>query len=169
MDNSILLFSLLTFVMYCISQILVFRFIRPERALMWLIKLFFIIEGVALILGYWLIPYPLFIPVSIWQCSIFTVITVIYIGSVFSFTEASITLRILHEIALHPRTGVEVKEIWKRYNTKTIIEKRMTRFLAGGDIRKEGNAYIWISRTSPFIVRQYVVSFVSLLFGSHKL
>jgi hypothetical protein len=165
MDTIIFLFSCLTFLAYIAVQAIVFRAIRPDRALIWLIKLYFMVEGAALLIGYAFVHTSLYGVVVGWQLVIFSLIAALYIFSVFSYTEASITMRILSEIARSYGKGITEKDIWKRYNTQYIVERRIDRFLSGGDIVKVKNGYTWKNFYSPFIVREKILSFVCLLFG----
>jgi hypothetical protein len=165
MDATILLFSCVTFLAYIAVQVIIFRVIRPDRALVWLIKLYFMVEGAVLLIGYAFIHTPLYGVLAVWQCVIFSLMTALYIFVVFSYTEASITMRILSEIAGGNRRGITEKDIWKRYNTHIIVERRISRFLSGGDIVKVKNGYTWRNSFSPFIVREKIISFVCLLFG----
>lgn len=169
MDTTILLFSGVTFLAYIAAQIIVFRIIRPDRALVWLIKLYFLAEGAALLIGYAFIHTPLYGALAVWQCVIFSLMTALYIFVVFSYTEASITMRILSEIAGSNARGISENDIWKRYNTHIIVERRISRFLSGGDIVKVKTGYRWNNSFSPFIVRQKFLSFVCLLFGDCRL
>ena len=164
MDNRILIFSFASFISYLVASAVTFRFIHPDRALIWLIKLYCIVEGIALLAGYGIWNTQAFIAIACWQITIYSLLILLYVGSFFSFTEASITLRILMEIAMRSGRGITKNDIWKRYNTKTIIERRLSRFIQGGDIVKKGRVYTWKNSASPFILRQYIVSIVQFFF-----
>jgi hypothetical protein len=137
-------------------------------ALVWLIKLYCIVEGAALLAAYGIWNVELFIVIAGWQMVIFSLTTALYIFTFFSFTEASVTLRILMEIASGNSKGVMKTDIWKRYNTKTIIKRRLSRFIQGGDIIQKGTLYIWKKSMSPFILREYAVSIIQFLFPQKK-
>ena len=169
MDTTIVIFSFATFILYIILQIVVFRIIHPDRALIWLIKLYCIVEGAALLIEYGLWNGESYSVMVCWQATIFTLMTALYIISVFGFTEASITLRILTEIAARDTKGTTKKDIWKRYNMEMIVRRRLSRFLAGGEVRKKGSLYEWKNSVSPFIVREFITMLIRLLFGNHNL
>jgi hypothetical protein len=169
MDITVVLYSCICFLVYLTMQAVIFRFIHPDRALIWLMKLYCLVEGAALIFGLSISGGYSYGGFALWQWSIFSLCTAVYIFCVFSFTEASITLRILREIAGTNSTGITKMNIWKRYNTKTIVGKRISRFILGGDIEKVRGLYKWKKVWSPFIVREKIITCIRLLFGGCQL
>jgi hypothetical protein len=168
MDSFILLMTLISCFVYIAAQTVVFRLIHEDRALMWLVKLYFFVEASSLITGYLVLSEHMTVTLVLWHGGLFTLFVVSYIQSIFSFLEASVSVRLLTEIASGGKRGVTKDQIIKSYNRNSIVERRVSRFVAGGDIVKQKSAYRWKSTVSPFIVRMRITDLTEYLFPTKR-
>jgi hypothetical protein len=164
MDVVILISSMISFIVFCVAQMIVFRYIEEDRVLLWLMKLFFLVEGCSLMAGYFLWGQYAYVTIALWHAVIFFLLLVSYILSIFSFSEASITLRLLSEIARHGNHGITKKEILIRYNLGVIVGRRLSRFVASGELVVKGQLYRWKNSPSFFELREKTVEIVKRLF-----
>jgi hypothetical protein len=164
MDSFILLMTLISCIVYIAAQTIVFRLIHEDRALMWLVKLYFFVEALSLITGYLMLPEQLTVSLVLWHGTLFTLFVVSYIQSIFSFLEASVSVRLLTEIARGGKRGVTKDGIRKTYNRNIIVRRRIARFLAGGDIVLQKSSYRWVRTISPFIIRTRITDLTEVLF-----
>ncbi len=164
MDTLILLYTLFSFSIFFAAQFIVFRFIDEDRALMWLVKLYFLIEGVSLIVGFAVLPSESYVMIAVWHFVIFTLLVAAYMAGIFSFTEASITIQLLTQIAKGGKKGLTKAHILQSYNPKMIVQRRLSRFIAGGDIVRQGSSYRWRSVFSPFILREHAFFVFQIFF-----
>jgi hypothetical protein len=166
MDEIIFVSSLTSFVVFCVAQIIVFRFVEEDRALVWLAKLFLLVEGISLLAGYVLWEQQVYRMVILWHGILFSLLVVSYILSLFSFSEASITLRLLSEIARGKDRGVTKETILARYNVGVVVNRRISRFLMNGELEEiqKGISYRWKNSVSLFIFREKVTKVFGILF-----
>ena len=164
--------ALLGFVLFVVVHAALFRIIPAGSHIRWMLKLLLIIPGAYLILASifamsapWVtLTQVEFIAIIASTILLFVLEAVVYIMTIYSFAEASITLRLLAEIAAGGGGGVSKKQILKKYNVERIVLLRMVRLTGSGEIKKSGQRYIRTGRISAFTVRHVVNSIFFRLF-----
>lgn len=150
MDTYILFIACLSFCLFLIIIAFLFRISRREEAINWMVRTF---AGTGMVIaavfvGSWGISE------YAWWASIYGLLTVLFVFGPFSIMEASLTLRIVTEIA---RSGhIEA-------NTSSIVKRRIARFLYSGEIIKNKGMFSR-GRTSYFGIREVVLGAFRRLF-----
>jgi len=166
MDTIILVSALISFIVFCVVQMIVFRFTDEDRALLWLMKIFLMVEGCSLFAGYFLWGRGAFVEIVLWHAVIFMLLVISYTLTVFSYSEASITVRLLGEISRSGSRGTTKNEIIKHYNLGSIVKRRLSRFIANGELVANGQRYRWKNSVSLFLLREKTVRLFQMLFPS---
>lgn len=155
MDRAIILTSLVSFMLFLIFQVIVFRRIPRIQVLSWMVNVF-IITGVMVTAA-----LPLFLNNISWSAFVlfgavswllYGLVSLIYILAVFGIIESSIRIRLLAEIVPRGTGGITLKELYRTYNRDSIVKKRLERFLSTGDISYDGKQYRIARRFSPFSI-----------------
>jgi hypothetical protein len=158
MDGELIIAALLTFGLFLASIAVLFRMTLQEAAIVWIIRAFIgigIVVGGALARRWGLIEY-------IWWASLYSLFTALFIFGVFSFMEASLTIRIFTEIARFAH-GITMADFMKKYNRSRIVERRIARLLYSGELKKSHGMYM-LGRTSYFRVRELLLNILRLAF-----
>jgi hypothetical protein len=117
---------------------------RKEEAINWMVRTFVGIGvmSAAVFAGSWgFSEYT-------WWASIYSLLTVLFVFGIFAIMEASVTLRILTEIARSGRIEA---------NTSRIVQRRIARFLYSGEIIKNNGVFMR-GKTSYFGIREVVLN-----------
>ena len=85
--------------------------------------------------------------------SIYAAGVVLFIFSIFVTLEGSLTLRFLHIIG-SSSSGISKLELLKRYSIAQIIDRRLKRLCASGDIRVQNGQYMLGPHQSYFRLRE---------------
>ena len=161
MDTVIVQTGIGLFVLFLASHVIVSRFADAQRAIYWLVKLYLYVAIFAV--GGWLTGFGglqwLLIAILI-----YSLLVVLYIFGVFGVVEASITLRLLAEVAKGGEHGLTPALLARRYNVDRIIHTRLDRFLWSGEIIRKGNTYARSNRASYFIVREAFLRWLRTVF-----
>jgi hypothetical protein len=168
MDYFIIILLGCSFFLYIILQPVVFRLIHPDHALLWLCKLFFIVEGSALIAGYMVWNNSQYEVIAIMHGILFALLVVLYILGVFSYAEASLTTKIFIDIEQAKPFGLSRSQLQKRYGIRPIVMRRLERFVATGDVKKIGSTYVWQTRCSLFLLRETGVYWFTKIFPHER-
>lgn len=150
-DLLIIVIALGEFGVFWILHVYLFRFLKYENVLKWLVYLylftttvytFLILMFMNLIIPENLYDLPKQIIIVTTSFTITSLLTGIYIIGIFGIIESSIRIKILSLVAQTKTSGITYKEINKVYNKQIIINKRLLRLLNSGDIRLiEGKYY----------------------------
>lgn len=157
MDTSIVVGGLLAFGVFLAAQIVVFRFTPQDAAVRWIGKLYCLVSAVLFLFTY------TNSELAIGSFLVYTGLAAVYIFWVFGAIEASLTLRILAEIA-QSQEGITSTELLDRYNRETIIARRIERLAESGELIRRGNAYERSDTVSFFLLREYVSRLVKWFF-----
>jgi hypothetical protein len=95
---------------------------------------------------------------------IFNGLVCIYILSIFSYLESSITVKLFMIIAGKKSAGIKRKEIRYLYAKRHIVSRRLKRFVATDIVRKKGLFYEKSPRINAFVIREAVYSVMRTLF-----
>lgn len=166
MERFILETTALFFVLFLLSQTVLFRII-PERFIVrWLIKIYLLISAVVVLVSYQDggldgLAYCYFLGVVM---TLLWLLWFIYMMTVYSYIEASITVRLFMEIAAGGVRGVTRNEILHRYNPQIVVERRISRLVESGELVKTGDIIRATNRMSAFQLRDMITKWYFVLF-----
>ena len=153
MDTAILFTVFLSFVVFVLLQIIVFRRIPRRQVLVWMVIVFvaagFIANITLLLLKHDISGNMLLFFLGI-SWLLYGLISLIYILALFGIVESSIRIRLLAEVIRSGEKGITLKELYRKYNREVIIKKRLERFVASGDISFDGTYYMVKRKLSMF-------------------
>lgn len=97
--------------------------------------------------------------------TIYTLLVGNYFMGIFGVMESSIRMRVLGDIARAGRTGVSRTTILSEYNHTKIVDKRLARFVASGDIELVRGAYVSRKPFTFFLLPALVLRFFWWAYG----
>jgi hypothetical protein len=158
MDGELIFTALLSFGLFLSLIAVLFRITRQEAAISWMIGVF-VAAGVvvgAVHAGSWGVTQ------YVWWASLYSLFTTLFVFVVFSFMEASLTVRIFTEIA-RSGMGITTADFMKHHNRLRIVGRRIARLLYSGEIVKNQGMYTR-GKTSYFEVREIFLEFLRRVF-----
>jgi hypothetical protein len=173
MDLNILVTSLLSFIFFLILHTLIFRKVRHDKVLIWIVKTCLIGSIFPLLLSLIIsIINPIKIYPLLYQAIIIFVISyilyclfaVIYILGPFGLIESSLRLKLLSEIFNAGEKGIKYQNLLRAYNKYVIIQKRLDRFVASKDFLYKNNYYTIKNRFSYFIIQNQLFTIIKKLY-----
>ena len=96
----------------------------------------------------------------------YTLLTAFYILGIYLNIDSSLHVRILREVAIAGRKGLTYKDLLKRYNKESIVQKRIAWFVNSGEIEKIGDTYYRRRHFSSFLIIEKMLGLLSKLYGS---
>jgi hypothetical protein len=155
MDLSIILNTFVSFILFLAVHVFVFRRIAETMVIKWLLYVYYIGAVVDLIGGFFIIrPYSfVFIPLSLF---LYTLLVFIYILGIFGLMESSIRIGLLTKIDQAKDHGLSLKEILRLYNKKIIVDKRLERFIASGELKYDRGYYYVNKKFSYFFINDFI-------------
>jgi hypothetical protein len=150
--------GIIAFVVYIVLQIVVFRLTRQDDASRWTVKLYCLVGAVLFV---WSVDEP---AVALGSFLVYSGMAAVYILCIFSVVEASLTLRILSEIAGGDKNGTLYTAIFSRYAGNEIIQRRIDRLLRSGDLIYRNGKYYRTNRLTIFKLREHIVTIFKRLF-----
>lgn len=136
-DIEILIFSILGFVLYVVIQFLTFRFIKAEKVIKGIVNIYLFTGIIQFLLeSVWL-----GVTAAFYSFILYTLLVANYIIGIFGLIESSVRIRILMEINSQGGGGIKEKEINRKYNKKIILEKRLKRMIASGELKFDKGYY----------------------------
>jgi hypothetical protein len=167
MDVWILISSFLSFILFIMFLPVIFRMIHAYDAPKWYLR--FACMGSLVCLGLWEI-HPVWLSGEnqivgiLMSLCIYGLLVVLFLFGVFGVFEASITLHLLAKIALSGINGIHPNALLSRYNRISIVKRRIDRFLWSGELVPVGGQYRLSKRLSYFMVREYFLNLLRLVF-----
>lgn len=158
MDTYLFFTAFLSFCLFLAGIAVLFRFTRPEAAIIWMIRTFVGIAVVTVVAFGRSWSLTLFI----WWASLYGLLTVLFVFGPFSIMEASLTIRLFTEIARSGR-GMTTADLMKHTDRSHIIRRRIDRLLYSGEIREHHGVYMR-GQTSYFGIREVVLGTFRRLF-----
>lgn len=161
MDNTVLLFSGISFLCFLCSLPVLFRLIHAFDAISSYLKMVFLYAIIHTIIWFWL-GYSIegFIIMEL----IYTLACILFLFGIFGILEASITLHLLLKIGLTKDRSIQYSDISELYNKKQIIQKRIARFLWSKDIVYRNDSYELVSHSSLYQLREYLLNVLKWLY-----
>lgn len=168
MDLSIVINAGLSFVLFLVLQIIVFRRIAASSVFIAIVGVFAAAGAVTHSMLYF------FLPPSSFDLALFTLfcslvlyglLSLIYILALFGIAATSLRIRLLGEIYTRGQQGMTEKELLVKYNRNVILAKRLERFRASGDVIFDGKQYTLGKRYSFYF---FPASFFRLVWKLYK-
>jgi len=161
-DRLVLGSSIGGFIVFVIAQFVVFRHVNEIHVLRWLRRLMGFGVGVAVgMVGYGFFhKHSLFLMVG-WPGTlllggltafIVAILSGFYVLCVLGPYESSVRLRLIRELYEDFPRAVSIGPLLNRYNAKMILERRVGRLMAAGDIVRTDGVYHKVPRQSFFDV-----------------
>ena len=143
MDQWIVLSVFVSYGFFIAAHLLTFRFFKPEevlKSLMLVVTASFLFHGVALFLFYGNIFVPV-VPVLLLSSLILGFLIFVHVLCIFGPYETSLRLRLVRELYQGPPNGMSKEDILKKYNARMILETRLSRLTASGELIKNEETY----------------------------
>ena len=165
-DLAIIICSGISFLIFFILQVIVFRMVHPEAVLRWIMNIFMIVSIVhlstlAIVYHYLLLDYPggvlLMAGVSYF---IFGLLAFVYILCVFGPSETSIRIRLVRELQDIKGGRLTHDDLLKRYNCRLILERRLQRLSYAGEIIERQGKYVLINQSNAFFMIDAVAGLI---------
>ena len=167
-DAYIVLHAFGSFLFFWVLHVFLFRFMKPERVFRWPIT-FYVLAAILSILIFDILagdsfPYhvdnlfTLNIPILLFSTLLYTFFTFLYIFGIFGMIESSLRVRLLRLIAQTGERGVSARQIKEKYNTDTIVRKRLLR-LTGSGILQIKNGRYRIRQPHSFLLLHHKILF----------
>lgn len=161
MDAWIIVSSLVPACLVICSLPILFRLVSQTRAIRAMLYMFFF--GLLAAIGIWIFcAHVLLLPSAHYASGFIFVITlymtcvVLFLFTVFSVFEASLTVWFLSEIAGR-EGGLSKKELLRICGVRQIVKKRIDRLLDSGDMKYKGTTYVLGTTQSYFRLRELVL------------
>jgi len=150
MDGQFIIMACVSFCFFVLASAILFRMTPQDAAISWMVRAFIVI-GIGHALYFW--SYWGLVGL-LWWGTMYTFLTMLFVFCVFSVMEASLTLRILSEIARTGTKGMTHKQLLQRYNRNVIVKRRLARLVYSGDLLYVNGAYKQ-NKVSHYMIREY--------------
>jgi len=154
-DLNLLILTLVSFALYLLLQIVIFRFL-PRSSVVKLVLYTYFLGGIANIIicvtrfgTNWELVLISFINYSL--------ITAVYILGVFGMVESALRIRLVTEVDRRPQ-GISKSQVLKIYNRELIVNKRLERFLRSGDLKYNRGYYFIGKKVSFFFLHSLILN-----------
>lgn len=144
MDGQIIGIVFISFFLFLVALLCIFRITRPEAAISWIIRSFI---GVSLLIVFFRFGFWNFAD-FVWWAAIYSLLAALFVFGIFSIMEASITLAIFSRIAREEKLP----------DKKSIVQKRIDRLLYSGELVRSGKTYS-LGKPSYFVTREILLNF----------
>lgn len=169
MDLYVIYCWILGLLMFACVQIFFLRKISRYQALSWQGKVGGGVAGISMFFSAWLI-FNQFesIVLAIFGalCVGFFVLlsVVIYLLSIYSYIESSVTLRLFSIIGRSGKRGISYDSVIKKYGVGAIVARRIERFLSMGIVHLDGNSYKLSEKLGAFQLREKLVDVLKVFY-----
>lgn len=158
LDLAILVSSLLSFLVFFILQVVVFRLVHQEAVLRWIINIFGIasVMHLASLAVYFGVVNPVYPGGLLFMAGVsyflFGLMAFVYILCVFGPSETSIRIRVVRELNEVKGGRLTHDALLKRYNGRIILRRRMERLILAGEIAEENGRYLIKNKSNAFFM-----------------
>lgn len=176
MDNFIIINTLISMIVYFILHIIILRKINQKDIFKWLAYVYFIASFTPFLIGWWM-GWQMIPEISLSSIIIgvlvawifYTFLVLAYVLAILGIMESSVRIRLLKEIYNVKDTGITLKQILIKYNKDVILQKRLRRFIAVGEISFKGGKYQLEKRFTAYSLPNLVIKSIWKLYGGVKL
>ncbi len=173
LDQFIIFASVIEFSIFWILQVFLFRYIRYENVLKWLVYVFMFNTVICTIMfflfGHLVIAdrqSDVRIQLVAMLCTfvITSLLIGLYIIGIFGMIESSIRIKLLSLVAQTKSSGIMYKDIINKYNKQVILSKRLKRLQGSGDIIYRAGKYYTLNRLSAFSLVAHITKLIACLY-----
>lgn len=165
LDMVIVGWAAVWFAVFIAAQLIVLRMVHPEAVLRWIVNIFAavsVIQLIALAIVYygfqWSYPGGIVLT-AVMSYALFVLLAFVYIVCVFGPSETSIRIRLVREL-WEAKGRITHEELFKRYNGRMILERRLQRLVYAGQISERQGKYVLISKANAFFVIDVVAGLI---------
>jgi len=158
MDTVIVAGAGSAFFVFIAGQILAFRIIHQDDAVRYIGKLYCFIGALLFIILY---RFPI---EAIAGFILYSLMTFTYILCIFAPAEASVTLRILDDIACSGNKGIPEKDLITHKEIRTIVKRRIERLAQSQDLMYVKGTYRATGKITAYYVRERILTIVYKIF-----
>ena len=157
MVDLLILFSAgISFVLFLLLHIIIFRFISTNEVLDWVVRVFavgVICDLIAIVFGAVQMDLALGQMMVVFMLSflIYGLLSFLYVVYIFGTSESSIRLRLIHEISKMEKSGISLEELMVRYNTEILMKRRFDRLVYTKHLVHDGQRYHMGQRYNFFL------------------
>ncbi len=172
MDELIVLSVLVSYGFFVVLHLGLFRFFKPEEVLNSLMRV-----GILAGCGHFLFFYLLYenirifpvlesgflseifslAPAAVLSFFILGLLVFVHVLCLFGPYETSIRLRLIRELYHGPSSGMSAEELLQNYNAIFILEKRLRRLIASGELIQQGEIYQIKKNVNIFFFIDFIV------------
>ncbi|MCX8009359.1 MAG: hypothetical protein N3A54_06735 [Patescibacteria group bacterium] len=168
-DIFIICMSGISFLTYMIIQAIFGRFCRPFDRLGFLLRLqvfmgCLLAGSLSMTMVLSVITPSTFVLVLVCSQAIFHGLVIVYIVSIFSYLDSSITVKLFFLIIQRGKHGIKKKELMKMYSTRDIVKRKLDRLVAIGVLKNNQDTYEIMHRLNVFMIREKIFSFIKDMF-----
>lgn len=165
MDVFIIINTLISLIVYFILHIVILRKINKNTIFKWLIYVYLFASFTPFLIGW----RGGFIFGSIVAWMFYTFLVLAYVLAILGVMESSVRIRLLKEIYDAKEKGITLKQILIKYNKDVILQKRLERFLAVGQIKRINGKYQLEEKFTPYSIPNLVIRLIWKLYTGAKL
>lgn len=166
LDVSILLSVIMSFIVFILLKIIVLRILHPEAVLKGIVHVFIAASlihciGLALAFSFLEWEYPgglLFMAAVSYGC--FGLMAFVYIVCVFGPSETSIRIRLVRELSDSRGGRLTHEELFRKYNGRMILERRLQRLVLAGEIAEQQGKYVLLGKANAFFLIDAVAGWI---------
>ena len=149
-DRFMIGIAIVSFVVFLMLLILVFRLVERKEVLKWLVYVFCMALIVNLGLTFWFMlqqnvlftmGLAAILTILILPVVLYSLMSFCYVLCIFGAYESSVRLRIVRELDEAGTEGLSWEDILKRYNDDTILKIRLARFISSKELNFDGTYY----------------------------
>lgn len=164
MDLDILINTTVSFILFLIIHVIIFRSIEGKTVLRWLMRVYYIGALINLTSGF-LTLKPQNVIFIFLSLVLYTMLVFCYVLGIFGLMESSIRIGLLTKIAQGKSHGVGEKDILRAYNSKIIVDRRLLRFVASGELVCEKGYYRINKKFSYFTINDFINSIMRRIYA----
>lgn len=169
MDNFILIETFGSFIVFLIAHVIVLRRISDRSVIPIFWMTYAVTGAIAYILLYGIVSTRLPIQSAIFVTAVswllYTLLVGNYFMGIFGLMESSIRMRILGEVVRAGSDGIPKRTLLTQYNYTKIVDKRLARFVASGDIDFVHDAYVSRKPLTFFLLPAMILRFAWWAYG----
>lgn len=155
--------SFISFILFIAIQVCFFRLVPSKKVLIGIVVVFMVSGLLTTGAIFYVLKFDAFrLVFMMWV--LYSLMTFLYIVGVFGVIESSIRLRLLTFVAASPE-GTSMKKIYRSYNYRIIVKKRLDRLSGSGELVFSEGKYRVGRKFSLFLLPAYLALLLKKLYG----
>lgn len=154
MDGPILVTAIFALIVFLVVHAVVYRCFGDRKVFSVILAIWFIIATSSFVVG------------GILAAALFGLSAFSYILAIFGTTMTSVRIQILMAIARAGKRGIAKSALRRQFTRESVINDRLRRLIASGEIQMNGTNIRPGKRFSYFLFHTYLVVYLVRLFGN---